>query len=281
MKIFHALVLLFGARFAFAAEPAAAAPPLDVLVVAPHPDDETIGCAGVTLQAVARREHVGIVVLTQGDGHARLTAVVAKKPVAQLGPDDFVRAGILRQGHTLRAAASLGVLESDIVFLGYPDGGLAKMYRDSGHNPFEQPLTKKQETYAGARRDYHSVRQGKPAPYTRVSVLGDLEAIIRLRRPRSVYVTHETDSHPDHQAAFWIVRDALRAANSSARLFAFIVHGEPLPGTPELRVALSTEQVRAKRAALRMHQTGVSPVHDYLESRFGNAEESFWEFQAR
>lgn len=281
MKIFHALVLLFVARFAWAAEPAPAALPLDVLVVAPHPDDETIGCAGVTLQAVARRERVGIVVLTQGDGHARLTAVVAKKPVEQLGPDDFVRAGILRQGHTLRAAASLGVAESDIVFLGYPDGGLAKMYRESGDKPFEQPLTKKQETYPGARRDYHSVRQGKPGSYTRASVLADLEAIIRLRRPRSVYVTHENDHHPDHQAAFWIVRDALRGANSPARLFAFIVHGEPLPRTPELRVALSTEEIRAKRAALRMHQAGVSPVHDYLESRFGKAEELFWEFPAR
>jgi LmbE family N-acetylglucosaminyl deacetylase len=117
MKIFHVLVLLFIARCDLAAEPAPAAPLLDVLVVAPHPDDETIGCAGVTLQAVARRERVGIVVLTQGDGHARLAAVVAKKPVEQLGPDDFVRAGILRQGHTLRAAASLGVAEKIRLFL--------------------------------------------------------------------------------------------------------------------------------------------------------------------
>lgn len=280
MKIFPSLALLFLARFALAAESAPAAPPLDMLIVAPHPDDETIGCAGVTLQAVARGARVGIVVLTQGDGHARLTAIVAKKPVEQLGPDDFVRAGILRQGHTLRAAASLGVAENDIVFLGYPDGGLAKMYRESGDKPFEQPLTRKQETYAGARRDYHSVQAGKPGAYTRASVLADLEAILRSRRPRSVYVTHETDRHPDHQAAFWLVRDALRAANSSARLFAFIVHGDPLPRTPELRVTLSPEEVRAKRAALRMHQAGVSPVHDHLERQFGTAEEMFWEFPA-
>ena len=112
-------------------------------------------------------------------------------------------------------------------------------------------------------------------------MLADLEAIIGSRRPRSVYVTHENDGHADHQAACWIVRDALRAANSSARLFAFIVHGEPLPRTPDLRVALSALEVRTKRAALRMHQEGVSPVHDYLESRYGNAEEVFWEFPVR
>ncbi len=106
--------------------------------------------------------------------------------------------------------------------------------------------------------------------------MSDLEAIIQLRRPKSVYVTHENDAHADHQAAFWMVRDALRAANSSAHLFAYIVHGAPLPRTPELRVTLSTEEVRVKRAALRMHQMGVSPVHDYLETRFGKTEELFW-----
>jgi hypothetical protein len=103
---------------------------------------------------------VGIVVLTQGDGHVKLTAVVAQKPAEHLGPDDFIRAGVLRQGHTLRVAASVGVAEAEVVFLGYPDGGLGKMYRNAGDTPYRQPLTSKQATYAGARRDYHSAQHG-------------------------------------------------------------------------------------------------------------------------
>ena len=276
-----ALSLFLAASFVHAQDGAPSAPPLNVLIVAPHPDDETIGCAGVMLDALSRHERVGIVVLTQGDAHVKLTAVVAKKPAAQLLPYDFVRAGILRQGHTLRAAASLGVPDTDIVFLGYPDGGVGKMYRDPTDTPYRQPLTAKQETYAGARRDYHSAEQGQPAPYTRAHLLADLAAIIRARRPRAVYVTHETDGHPDHQAAFWFVRDALRAADSPARLFAFVVHGAPLSRTPDLRLRLTTAQQEKKRAALLMHQAGVSPVHDYLASEFAKPEELFWEFPVR
>jgi LmbE family N-acetylglucosaminyl deacetylase len=277
VKIALALVLVFLVRFAVAQDETSAAAPLDVLIVAPHPDDETIGGAGVTLQAVARGERVGIVVLTQGDGHAKLTAVVARKAAEHLRPDDFVRAGVLRQEHTLRAAASVGVVEADVVFLGYPDGGLGIMYRDGGDTPYRQPLTRKQTTYAGARRDYHSARHGRPAPYTRASVLADLTAILRERRPRAVYVTHESDRHPDHAAAFWFVRDALQAAESSARLFTFMVHGEPPKRSPDVRVALTRRQLETKRQALLMHQAGVSPVHDYLAKQFANPEEIFWE----
>ncbi|HUR22146.1 MAG TPA: PIG-L family deacetylase [Vicinamibacterales bacterium] len=278
MKIAHAVVLVLLASFAVAQDPLRSAAPLDVLIVAPHPDDETIGCAGVTLHAIARGERVGIVVLTQGDAHVKLTAVVAQKPAEDLGPDDFIRAGVLRQGHTLRAAASMGVAEADVVFLGYPDGGLGKMYRDAGDTHYRQPLTTKQATYAGARRDYHSAQHGRPAPYTRASVLADLEAILRERRPRAVYVTHESDKHADHAAAFWFVRDALQAAQPSALLFAFVVHGEPLKRRPDLRVALAPRQIEAKRQALLMHQAGVSPVHDYLAKQFASPEEIFWEF---
>lgn len=278
VKFAHALVVVLLAGLAVAQDPMPAAAPLDVLIVAPHPDDETIGCAGVTLQAIARGERVGIVVLTQGDAHVKLTAVVAQKPAEHLGPDDFIRAGVLRQGHTLRAAASLGVAEADVVFLGYPDGGLGKMYRDAGETPYRQPLTSKQATYAGARRDYHSARLGRPAPYTRASVLADLETLLRERQPRAVYVTHESDKHQDHTAAFWFVRDALQAAQPSARLFAFVVHGAPLQRPADLRVALTPRQIEAKRQALLMHQAGVSPVHDYLARQFANPEEVFWEF---
>src|SRR5262249_9477776 len=45
VNIAHTLVLVLLARFAVATDPMPAAAPLDLLIVAPHPDDETIGCA--------------------------------------------------------------------------------------------------------------------------------------------------------------------------------------------------------------------------------------------
>jgi heme exporter protein D len=56
---------------AFAA-PAAGIPPLgaqtSLLVVAPHPDDETLCCAGLIRRVVAAGGHASIVWLTSGDG---------------------------------------------------------------------------------------------------------------------------------------------------------------------------------------------------------------------
>src|SRR5690242_12652478 len=68
-------------------EPASkAAAPLDVLVVAPHPDDEALGCAGVLLRALEQKQRVGVVLVTNGDGFPRAAAVVAKKSESALRP---------------------------------------------------------------------------------------------------------------------------------------------------------------------------------------------------
>jgi len=79
------------------------------LVVAPHPDDETLGC-GAT---IARARHAGIpvhvVVVTDGSGHP---PAFADKP----------RLVSLRRDETVAACGVLGVPASHVVFLGFPDG---------------------------------------------------------------------------------------------------------------------------------------------------------------
>ena len=78
-----------------------------LLVVAPHPDDELLMAAGVIASAKARGEQVKIVVMTNGD---------------YSGPT----VGLLRQNETVLGLIQyLGVTEDDVIFLGYPDGGLA------------------------------------------------------------------------------------------------------------------------------------------------------------
>ena len=56
-------------------------------------------------------------------------------------------------------------------------------------------------------------------------------------------MTHESDTHADHAAAFRFVRDAVQAAQPSARLFAFMVHGAPPLRPPDVRVALTPGQI--------------------------------------
>lgn len=255
----------------------AAPEPLDLLVVAPHPDDEILGCGGVLLHALEAKKRVGVVVITSGDGYPALTAIVAKKDRAQLTPEDFMRAGALRQRHSVRAAARIGYPEKELLFLGYPDSGLEAIYKRTEAEPFQQMFTRKNETYGVTVPDYHSVAHGRAAPYLKASVVGDLAEIIKSRRPAEVYVTHEGDTHADHKSAFWYVRDALRAAGSQAKFFTYVVHGDSPAEPPSKRVMLTPAQIETKRAALVEHTAGTSPIHDSLPDG-AKPEELFWEF---
>jgi len=251
--------------------------PLDVLVVAPHPDDEVIGCAGVILRALKQEKRVAVVVITSGDGHPALAAAVVKKDRDQLTPADFMEASGVRQQHSMNATMRLGVPKEELIFLGYPDSGLEKIYQMDGNTPFRQMFTQKRETYGVKARDYHSLVHGKSAPYLKASIIGDLAEIIRTRQPKAIYVTHESDSHGDHRAAFALVRDAARDVKFRGSLFTYIVHGQPPPEPPTLTLKLTTEEKEVKRSALMDHQQGTSPVHDNLVDKYFKPEEHFWQ----
>jgi len=252
--------------------------PLDALIVAPHSDDEAIGCTGVILRAVAEKKRVGVVVVTAGDGYPRAAAAAAKKAVDELKPDDFVALAALRQRHTLQAMARLGVDKNDLLFLGYPDGGLEKMYSDASDKPYRQPLTDKTETYGPIVADYRTQVHGSAAPYTRASVHSDLVEIINQRAPKEIYVTGEADSHADHRATFWFTRDAANAAGFQGTLWTFVVHGRPPDDRPDRRLELTESELNEKRAVIESYQVGVSPVHDQLAATYAKPEECFWRF---
>lgn len=250
----------------------------DVLVIAPHPDDEVIGCAGIILRTLEAKQRVTVVILTNGDGHVALTAAVAKKEREQLTAEDFIKAGALRQGHSIAAMERLGVPREDLIFLGYPDGGLEKMWQMDGSAVFRHMLTQKRATYGVTAPDYHTTTHGKPAAHLKANVVADLAEIIRARKPQEVFVSHESDKHGDHRAAFWFAREALRAAKVEARLLAFVVHGDPLSRAPDLRLKLSPQAYETKKAALIDHTKGTSPVHDGLVNEYLKPQEHFWQF---
>lgn len=86
------------------------------LVVAPHPDDETLGCGGYIATAAQAGRRVEVVFLTDGEashpGHPGIRA-------GQLAS--------IRRAEALAALACLGLPESRVRFLGLPDGRLDKL----------------------------------------------------------------------------------------------------------------------------------------------------------
>jgi LmbE family N-acetylglucosaminyl deacetylase len=82
-----------------------------ILVLAPHPDDETLGCGGLIAEACAAQIHVWVFILTDGAGsHPRSISHPPK------------RLKLIRQEETRRALSILGLPSERVVFLDYSDG---------------------------------------------------------------------------------------------------------------------------------------------------------------
>ncbi len=277
------LLLRCSTAFAFLAScgTAAAAPaeqgthrgPFDLLIFAPHPDDEVLGCAGVIQQALEAKKTVGVVVLTNGDGYPKAASILTGTPQDQLTPADFLALAAERQRHSVEGFRILGLPLANLTFLGYPDSLLAKLHESDNAAPLRQPFTGKDTTYSIIGQDYHSAAHGSPAPITRAALLADLTEILQKAAPKEIYVTHELDEHADHRAAFGFVRAAAQAAGFRAPLHTFIVHGTRQPDLPVVRVPLTPDQVEKKRVAIKAHQIPI--VHDTLPEH-ARSEELFF-----
>jgi len=282
-----------------------------VLVFGPHPDDDVLGCSGAILQARARGEQVKVVLFTNGDADAEAAAGLAGKPADKAGVKDYMALSRSRQMQAKKALAVLKLKPDALILLGYPDAGLDSIYRQASAVPFTSSFTQMSQTYALVQRDYHAATHGVAAPYTRAAVLDDVVEIIRTFKPSQIYVTNEADGHPDHRAAFWFVRDAIKTAEYQGEFYTYLIHGEhglqwpwPRGVTPELpfepphavndhqvkstlpwppgkRIFLTAAQSHLKLLAIRCHKmTILDPAQDadheaYMES-FVKSDEIFW-----
>jgi LmbE family N-acetylglucosaminyl deacetylase len=91
-----------------------------VLVVAPHPDDETLGCGGLIALAVQAGLDIVVAVLTDG---------AASHPRSTLCPPD--RLAQVRRGELRRALEILGDGKVETLAFGAPDGRLSELEPDA------------------------------------------------------------------------------------------------------------------------------------------------------
>ncbi|HSS51145.1 MAG TPA: PIG-L family deacetylase [Thermoanaerobaculia bacterium] len=240
-----------------------------ILILAPHPDDEVLGTAGVLREAVRRGLPTRVVFLTYGDSNEWSFLAYRKRPV--ILPQAVLAMGVLRRQEALVAAAVLVVPAGNLTFLGYPDYGTLTLWRDhwGGRPPGRGRLTR-----ATAVPYETAYRPG--APFKGEEVLADLEAILRQFRPTRIFVSHPADHHPDHAALYLFTRVALWDLRGQvpAILHPFLVHYPHWPGekgfhpNEELRPPAKLNQgfcwrsreldrgdVDVKRRALAAHRT--------------------------
>jgi N-acetylglucosamine malate deacetylase 1 len=114
------------------------------LIIAPHQDDETLGCGGLIALKCAQSVQVGVAFLTDGSG----------------SHPNYPNLKSIRQQEALNALTSLGVEASKIHFLEQPDGQLAHLSEtnyDSLLKRFSEILEQfhPQEIYVTYQKDGH------------------------------------------------------------------------------------------------------------------------------
>jgi LmbE family N-acetylglucosaminyl deacetylase len=88
-----------------------------IIVFAPHPDDETLGCGGTIAKKIAEGYEVLIVIMTDG----RFLLQNGSETDSRLAPE---RVKEIRRIEVLNATKILGVPEKNVIFLDFVDGTL-------------------------------------------------------------------------------------------------------------------------------------------------------------
>ena len=92
------------------------------LVISPHPDDATLGAAGLIQRVIHEGGAVRVVEMTGGDAFP--SGVTAIRPRTRPTADSYRWYGSLREHEAIHAMRQLGVHRSQIRLLGFPDEGL-------------------------------------------------------------------------------------------------------------------------------------------------------------
>lgn len=261
--------------------PAAASPfPVGerTLIIAPHPDDEALGGASVIQKAIAAGKQVKVLIMTSGDGYRR----AVEQNLGTLSPTaaDFRRLGEIRHLESLAAMKHFGVPAENVIFLGYPDGGVNGMWEaDWDYDHLHKGLN-------GSDRSPYAFSYEKNAPYCGANVVKNLSEIFRDYKPTDVVYPDPNDQHHDHWATSAFVKYLLTLEHYSVREWTYLVHRGDFPTPWEYRpelplnppyvltgldtnwvyVPVSKKEERQKREALQFYKTQTKVMDPFLEA---------------
>ncbi|SQD96070.1 conserved hypothetical protein [Parafrankia sp. Ea1.12] len=151
------------------------------LVVAPHPDDETLGCAVAIMRKRAAGTPVTVVLVSDGARGGSAAGPPAQRLVERHSPAELAE---MRRTEARRACARLGVAETDVIFLGFPDSEL---------------------------------------PGCVDSIAARLGEVISARSPAQILAPASCEGHPDHDATHEAVRRAVRAGGFDGEILEYTV----------------------------------------------------------
>jgi len=196
-----------------------------ILILAPHEDDETLAAGGVIQKALAAGAKLRVVYLTYGD-HNQFAFIAYRKSI-WVSPKVNRYMGETRRLEARVATAHLGLAESDLVFLGYPDHDTLNIWAhawDGAPAAYSFLTNTNKVPYPDA------LSYGKP--HKGESVLEDVEKQILDFKPTVVFVSHPADANPDHRAFYLFLEAALMDLEGRVtppRVYLYVTHMGPWP----------------------------------------------------
>lgn len=182
-----------------------------VLIFAPHPDDETLAAGGLISYLSSKKIPKKIVFLTVGDGNPY--SFLEKRKI-KYGPEEYINTGFRRQKEAINALERLGIKQKEIIFLGYPDAFLFKMFK----NPNFSVINKGRVNFIpyDFSPDFRKEASGE-------NLLTSLRKIIKDFKPTKIFLPHRSDNHSDHKATFLFVERALESFTPKPEVFQYLV----------------------------------------------------------
>lgn len=208
-----------------------------VMVIAPHPDDETLNCGGIIQRTKKMGIPLRIIYLTYGDANEWSFITHNRWRLPTIRPSSVKKMGMIRYREAIRACEILGVSESEIFFLGYPDFGTLHIWYKHWRNakPAKGMFTRSTKVpYESAYR--------KDAAYKGEEILSDLKSHILSFKPTIIFTSHRLDLNTDHQALYLFTRIALWDFKDQLqiRFLPFIAHyknwPKPRGNYPKLKI---------------------------------------------
>ncbi len=188
-----------------------------LLVVAPHPDDETIATGLLIQQVLAAGGEVRVLLLTAGDNNPWPQRWIERR--LRIGHEDRQRWGRRRMGELGQAMRRLGVPSEALQAMHWPDMGLTDLLLRPGND-----------------------------------TIAAMAAAINRWTPNLIAMPALGDRHPDHGAAHVLVRLALAQLDRKISAMAYLVHGRP-GGGGHAQITPSPGQLTVKLQALTAHRS--------------------------
>jgi LmbE family N-acetylglucosaminyl deacetylase len=263
-----------------------------ILVIAPHPDDEVLGCGGLIQRALSSGAQVWVIVVTDGEAFGQSVAI--EERTFRPGTTDLRRYARQRQSETLAGTEALGLPTDHVIFLNFPDRAMSELWRRNWDRPRWSPLE-------GADGRF------PPGLVPSASLTGDgltsalLQELEKIK-PTRVFATHPLDDHADHALTSTFLGVALlryqAVTHLDPQLTWYVIHrGDwpipqgyapsstltPPPGFYELgplRLDLQPNEEQRKSAALSKYGSQLRLLGRFLWS-FVRHREMFYESSAR